>query len=102
MVSTRTAWQIGGASVLQIDWNLRQVLPKAVAVGKSSMDLKIWMMSSFGNTGDEFANMADLSKGLVKLHMIRNVANLAQKTKLGGLRVFYTANYWPPETPVGF
>lgn len=53
--------QIDAQFVFQIDWNLLDVLLKAVAVEKLLADLKIWVMSSVGSAGSDFADKADLS-----------------------------------------
>ena len=61
MERTRMEQQIDAQFVFQIDWNLLDVLLKAVAVEKLLADLKIWVMSSVGSAGSDFADKADLS-----------------------------------------
>ena len=58
MLRARMALQIEAEFVSQIERNLREVLPKAVAVARYLVDLKIWVISSVGSPGSEFADIA--------------------------------------------
>ena len=61
MERATVACQIKGGIIFQVDWNLREVLLKPVAVTKLSMDLKIWMMNSAASAGKELVDLAELS-----------------------------------------